>query len=167
MWIGDFVRCHTVIQMLRARFPDRPVDMLSTTLTAPLTDYMPGLRQAIVADLPRKAWPCPASSARRPPQAGKLRHRAGHAADLEVGAGAVPRRHPRAHRICRRSAVPPAQRFTFGERALPRMSIAAPRWPCRRARAAVELPAPQLEVPASEVAAWRDRAAYARKAVRS
>src|SRR5580704_3641720 len=53
MWIGDFVRCHTVIELLRARFPDRPVDMLTTTLCAPLTDYMPGLRQAIVADLPR------------------------------------------------------------------------------------------------------------------
>ena len=55
MWIGDFVRCHTVVQLLRARFPDRPVDMLTTTLCAPLTDYMPGLRQAIVADLPRKS----------------------------------------------------------------------------------------------------------------
>src|SRR5579864_3451485 len=55
MWIGDFVRCHTVIQLLRARFPDRPVDMLATTLCAPLTDYMPGLRQAIVADLPSKS----------------------------------------------------------------------------------------------------------------
>src|ERR1700685_1470009 len=54
MWIGDFVRGHTVVQLLRARFPDRPVDMLATTLCAPLTDYMPGLRQAIVADLPRK-----------------------------------------------------------------------------------------------------------------
>ena len=41
MWIGDFVRCHTVIQLLRARFPERPVDMLTTTLCAPLTDYMP------------------------------------------------------------------------------------------------------------------------------
>ena len=28
--------------------------MLSTTLCAPLADYMPGLRKAIVADLPRK-----------------------------------------------------------------------------------------------------------------
>src|SRR5579862_2282088 len=55
MWIGDFVRCHTVIQMLRSRFPERPVDMLTTTLCAPLTDYMPGLRQAIVVDLPRKS----------------------------------------------------------------------------------------------------------------
>src|SRR5580658_7957164 len=55
MWIGDFVRCHTVIQLLQTRFPGRPVDMLSSTLTAPLTDYMPGLRKAIVADLPRRS----------------------------------------------------------------------------------------------------------------
>src|SRR3984957_1882690 len=54
MWIGDFVRCHSVIQLLRARFPDRPVDMLASTLCAPLTDYMPGLRQAVVMDMPRK-----------------------------------------------------------------------------------------------------------------
>src|ERR1700690_987931 len=52
-WIGDFVRCHSVVQLLCARFPDRPVDMLATTLCAPLTDYMPGVRQAIIADLPR------------------------------------------------------------------------------------------------------------------
>src|SRR5256886_11167070 len=54
MWIGDFVRCHTVVKLLKARFPARPVDVLSTTLCAPLADYMPELRQAIVIDLPRK-----------------------------------------------------------------------------------------------------------------
>src|ERR1700726_222871 len=54
MWIGDFVRCHTVVQLLQARFPDRPVDMLSSTATAPLTDYMPGVRQAVIANLPRR-----------------------------------------------------------------------------------------------------------------
>jgi heptosyltransferase-2 len=53
MWIGDFVRGHSVVRLLKERFPDRPIDMLSTTLCAPLTDYMPGLRQAIVFDLPR------------------------------------------------------------------------------------------------------------------
>jgi heptosyltransferase II len=53
MWIGDFVRCHSVVKLLNARFPDRPVDMLATTLCAPLADYMPGLRRAIVVDLPR------------------------------------------------------------------------------------------------------------------
>src|SRR6202046_5512151 len=53
MWIGDFVRCHSVVSVLRERFPDRPVDMRAPTLCAPLADYMPGVRQAIVADLPR------------------------------------------------------------------------------------------------------------------
>src|SRR3974390_535849 len=54
-WIGDFVRGHTVIELLRSQFPERPVDMLATKLCAPLTDYMPGLRQAIVVDLPRRS----------------------------------------------------------------------------------------------------------------
>jgi heptosyltransferase-2 len=53
MWIGDFVRCHSVVKLLRTRFPNRPIDMVSSTLCAPLTDYMPGLRRAIVVDLPR------------------------------------------------------------------------------------------------------------------
>src|SRR5205085_9941545 len=57
MWIGDFVRCHTVVKLLKARFPARPVDVLSTTLCAPLADYMPELRQTIVVDLPRKRLP--------------------------------------------------------------------------------------------------------------
>jgi heptosyltransferase-2 len=54
MWIGDFVRCHSVVQVLHNRFPDRPIDMLATTLCAPLADYMPRVRKAVVADLPRR-----------------------------------------------------------------------------------------------------------------
>jgi heptosyltransferase-2 len=58
MWIGDFVRCHSVVKLLNARFPGRPVDVLTTSLCAPLLDYMPGVRKGIVCDLPRKrlAW---------------------------------------------------------------------------------------------------------------
>ena len=54
MWIGDFVRCHSVVRLLKARFPNRPVDVLTTTLCAPLLDYMPGVRKGIVWDLPRR-----------------------------------------------------------------------------------------------------------------
>src|ERR1700681_1330935 len=54
MWIGDFVRGHTVVRLLRERFPARPIDMLTTAMVAPLIDYMPGVRKGIVADLPRK-----------------------------------------------------------------------------------------------------------------
>src|ERR1700676_4549986 len=53
MWIGDFVRGHTVARVLRQRWPNRPVDLLVTSLCAPLVDYMPGVRAGIVWDLPR------------------------------------------------------------------------------------------------------------------
>lgn len=54
MWIGDFVRCHSVVRVLRERWPARPVDVLTNTLTLPLIDYMPGVRKGIISDLPRK-----------------------------------------------------------------------------------------------------------------
>src|SRR3977135_1325006 len=53
MWIGDFVRGHTVVRVLKQRWPNRPVDLLSTSLCAPLVDYMPGVRSGVVWDLPR------------------------------------------------------------------------------------------------------------------
>ncbi|MBR0826109.1 lipopolysaccharide heptosyltransferase II [Bradyrhizobium manausense] len=53
MWIGDFVRGHTVVRVLKERWPNRPVDLLTTSLCAPLVDYMPGVREGIVWDLPR------------------------------------------------------------------------------------------------------------------
>ena len=53
MWIGDFVRGHTVVRVLKQRWPNRPVDLLVTSLCAPLVDYMPGVRSGIVWDLPR------------------------------------------------------------------------------------------------------------------
>ena len=52
-WIGDYVRCHTAVLLLNARFPDRPVDMLATRRTTPLIDYMPGVRKGVICDLPR------------------------------------------------------------------------------------------------------------------
>src|SRR5262249_26659522 len=54
MWIGDFVRGHSVVKLLRARFPSRPIDVLTTAMVAPLLDYMPGIRKGVVVDLPRR-----------------------------------------------------------------------------------------------------------------
>lgn len=54
VWIGDFVRCHSVVRVLKERFPDRPIDMLASKLTAPLAAFMPGVRKAIAFDIPRK-----------------------------------------------------------------------------------------------------------------
>src|SRR3954463_12871053 len=57
MWIGDFVRCHTVVRLLRERWPQRPIDLLTSRNNAPLLDYMPGVRKGIVWDLPRRRLP--------------------------------------------------------------------------------------------------------------
>jgi len=57
VWIGDFVRSHSVVKVLRARWPERPIDFLTSTLCAPLLDYMPGVRKGIVCDLPRRRLP--------------------------------------------------------------------------------------------------------------
>ena len=86
MWIGDFVRCHSVVKLLNARFPNRPVDVLTTSLCAPLTDYMPGLRRAVVVDLPRSR---------------------------EISAGAISCRNTRTHRLFWRGPFCSAQRFAL------------------------------------------------------
>ncbi len=159
MWIGDFVRCHTVIQMLRTRFPDRPVDMLASTLCAPLTDYMPGLRQAIVMDLPRRSL----ALARQAVLAKRLK-REGYGTALIM---------PRTWKstlaaffagIPERTGFVGEARFfllndlRFGERSLPRMvdrcaALALP----PGAKLPSEWPVPKLQVAAAEAAAWRSR----------
>ena len=53
-WIGDFVRCHSVVKVLKSQDFDRPIDILTSSNNAPLLDYMPGVRKGIIWDLPRK-----------------------------------------------------------------------------------------------------------------
>jgi heptosyltransferase-2 len=159
MWIGDFVRCHTVIQLLRARFPERPVDMLATTLCAPLTDYMPGLRQAITVDLPRKSL----ALARQKTLADRLRQEA-------YGTALIMPRTWKAALAPFFAGIPERTGFVgearffllsdlrFGERGLPRMvdrcaALALP----PGADLPAQLPVPELEVPPAEITAWRIR----------
>jgi heptosyltransferase-2 len=159
MWIGDFVRCHTVIQLLTAQFPDRPVDMLSTSLTAPLTDYMPGLRKAIVADLPRRKL----ALAQQQDLAARLK-REGYGTALVMPRTWKSALAPFLARIPERIGFAGEARFfllndiRFGERTLPRMidrcaALALP----KSAKLPPDWPAPRLEVSPSEAAAWRNR----------
>jgi heptosyltransferase-2 len=157
MWIGDFVRCHTVVKLLRARFPDRPVDMLATTLCAPLADYMPGLRQAIIVDLPRSQLALTEQRA----LALRLKHE-GYGKAL-----IMPRTWKSALAaffadIPERTGFVGEARFfllndlRFGERKLPRMvdrcaALALP----PGAQQPPEWPVPELKVPPEQVAAWR------------
>src|SRR6202050_465223 len=157
MWIGDFVRCHSVVQVLRARYPGRPVDVLATTLCAPLADYMPGIRQAVVWDLPRSRLALAEQSA----LAARLKR------ESYGNALVMPRTW--------KSALAPflagiPQRTGFlgearllllndvrlGERSLPRMvdrcaMLALP----PGASQPPSWPAPQLAVPAAATGAWR------------
>lgn len=170
MWIGDFVRCHSVVKLLRARFPERPVDMLASTLCAPLTGYMPGVRRAIVVDLPRKRL---AFSEHR-----KLAERLkaeGYGAALIMPKTWKSALAPFLAGIPQRTGLVGEARFIilndlrFGQRKLPRMvdecaSLALPRGTTLPA----EWPTPELKVPPAEVAAWLSKhglAAHHRPAV--
>ena len=139
MWIGDFVRCHSVVQVAAGALP-RPAGRHAGDDAVRAADRLharpaPGHRRRSSAQAPGSGA---AASARRASQARRLWHRADHAAHLESGAGAVFRRHSRTHRFRRRGAVFPAQRL-----ALRRARLAAHGRSLRRAGAAArrQLPA--------------------------
>jgi heptosyltransferase II len=159
MWIGDFVRCHSIVQVLRTRFPGRPVDMLATTLCAPLVDYMPGLRQGIVVDLPRGRL----ALAQHSKLAGRLR-REGYGTALIMPRTWKSTLAPYLAGIPERTGFVGEARFIllndlrWGERKLPRMidrcaALALP----PGAKPPAAWPPPQLKVPVAEIAAWRGR----------
>src|SRR6202051_3453653 len=157
MWIGDFVRGHSVVRVLKQRWPNRPIALLATTLCAPLVDYMPGVRSGIVWDLPRSRL----AVARQKALAAQLRAR-NYATALVL---------PRTWK----SAIAPAlagipervgflgearfgliNRWRRGEKALPRFidknaALALP----EGAPVPPEWPVPQLIVPAGETDRWR------------
>jgi heptosyltransferase-2 len=159
MWIGDFVRCHSVVKLLKTRFPARPVDVLATTLCAPLADYMPELRQAIVADLPRGRLAVPEQRA----LAARLRGE-GYGSVLVMPRTWKAALAPFLAGIPQRIGWVGEWRFgllnelRFGERRLPRMvdRCAALALPARETPPP-EWPLPELRVPAAEVAGWRQR----------
>jgi heptosyltransferase-2 len=157
MWIGDFVRCHSVIKLLRARFPERPIDVLTTTLCAPLLDYMPGVRKGIVCDLPRKRL---AFNTHRALAARLATEHYGHALVMpRTWKSALA---PFLAGIPERTGFAGEARFglindiRFGEKKLPRMidrcgALALP----KGTALPPDWPKPELRVPQVEAAAWK------------
>jgi heptosyltransferase-2 len=126
MWIGDFVRGHSVVRVLNQRWPHRPVDLLTTTLCAPLVRAR-NYGTAIV--LPR-TW----KSAIAPALAG-IPERIGFVGEARFGL---------------------INQWRWGEKALPRFidknaALALP----DRAPLPPEWPVPQLRVPAEQVSRFR------------
>jgi heptosyltransferase-2 len=159
VWIGDFVRCHSVVKLLRAQDPERPVDMVASHLCAPLADYMPGVRQAIVADLPRRRL----GMALQWELAGKLR-------GDHYGQALIMSRKWKAALAPFLAGIPLRTGFFGevrigllndlrpGERKLPRMidqmgALALP----KGATLPAKWPLPELKVPTEELSAWRER----------
>ena len=159
MWIGDFVRCHTVVKLLRARDPSRSIDMLATGMVAPLLDYMPGVRKGIVVDLPRKRLAFGEHGA----LAKRLRAE-GYGQALIMPRTWKSALAPALAGIPVRTGFLGEGRFglindlRFGERRLPRMvdCCAALALPAAEPLPE-EWPQPELKVPATEIAAWRQR----------
>ena len=159
MWIGDFVRCHTVVKLLKQRSPGASIDMLTTSMVAPLLDYMPGVRKGIVYDLPRRRL----ALRRHWALARRLR-------EEDYGSALVMLRTwksalaPFLAGIPRRIGFVGEGRFLllnelrWGERRLERMidrcgALALP----VGSPLPSDWPAPQLVVPPAEMTAWRSR----------
>jgi len=159
VWIGDFVRCHSVVKLLRLEDPGRPVDIVSSTLCAPLADYMPGVRRAIVADLPRRRL----GFSLQFKLAAELRAE-GYGQALVMSRKWKAALAPWLAGIIRRTGffgevrVGLLNDLRFGERKLPRMidqmgALAL----AKGVPLPVEWPLPELKVPAAELESWRAR----------
>ncbi|AZO30357.1 lipopolysaccharide heptosyltransferase II [Mesorhizobium sp. M1B.F.Ca.ET.045.04.1.1] len=48
--IGDFIRCHSAIQIIAARFPGHPIDVVTSPIAAPLARLMPHVRKAWIVE---------------------------------------------------------------------------------------------------------------------
>ena len=159
MWIGDYVRCHSVVQLINARAPERPVDMLATPLTLPLIDYMPGVRKGVLSDLPRSRL----AFAKQWELAKRLRAE-------RYGTALVMPRTWKSALAPFLAGIPERTGFVgegrlillndtrWGERKLERMIdrkivLALP----KGATPPTSYPLPNLVVPSGEVAAWRAR----------
>ena len=157
MWIGDFVRGHTVVRVLKQRWPNRPVDLLTTTLCAPLVDYMPGVTQAIVWDLPRsrlalaRQWGLAAILRKRGYRTALILPRTWKSA-IAPALAAIPERIG----FVGEARFGLINQWRWGEKALPRFIDKNAALALQDgAPPPAEWPVPQLRVPPGEAARWR------------
>src|SRR6201987_2239809 len=157
MWIGDFMRGHTVVRVLKERWPNRPIDLLTTSLCAPLVDYMPGVRTGVVWDLPRsrlavaKQWGLAALVRSRGYRTALILPRTWKAAIAPALAG-IPERIGFVGEF-RFGLI---NKWRWGEKAMPRFIDKNAALGLRGGDALpTEWPVPQLKVPAGDAERWR------------
>lgn len=158
-WVGDFVRNHTLVQVLADRHPGRPIDLLTNPVCQPLGELMPLVRRTWALDAGRGQ----VQLGQRWRLARQMRWQRYGTAVVVMGslkAALVPflagiperigwlgeHRYGLINRICRRADP---QRTTIDGYALLGLTAdeAKPaRWP-----------EPHLHVPAPKIEAWKDR----------
>lgn len=159
MWIGDFVRVHSAIQLLKQRWPNRPIDLLTSSLCAPILDYLPGVRKGIVADLPRRRLPLSQYSA-----LGKRLVQEHYGTALVMPRTWKAALAPFLARIPQRTGFTGEFRFglindmRFGERKMERMidcfvALASP----KNGAFPEPYPLPRIAVPGTEIEKWLSR----------
>ncbi|HVG52309.1 MAG TPA: lipopolysaccharide heptosyltransferase II [Xanthobacteraceae bacterium] len=157
-WIGDFVRCHSVVKLLKSLDPDRPIDILASTNAAPLANYMPGLRKAIVFDIPRRQL-----ALQKNLQLAQRMRVEKYAQVLVMPGTFKAALAPALARIPKRTGLIGEWRFgvlndiRYDRKRLPRMidqcaSLALP----RGAPLPAAWPLPELVVPKAEITTWRN-----------
>jgi heptosyltransferase-2 len=145
------------VRVLKQRWPNRPIDLLATSLCSPLVDYMPGVRAGLVWDLPRsrlamaKQWGLGAELRARDYGTALVLPRTWKAAIAPALAG-IPERVG----FVGEARFGLINKWRWGEKALPRFidknaALALP----DGAPLPPEWPAPQLVVPAEEADRWR------------
>ena len=135
MWIGDFVRGHTVVRVLKQRWPNRPVDLLTTSLCAPWSI-------TCRAFAPGSSGICRAAGLRSRGSGGWRRNCAPAAMELLWSCPAPGRQRSRRHwPVSRNGWVSSAKpgsgssiRCAGARRPCPASSTRTPRWHCRPAR---------------------------------
>lgn len=157
VWIGDFVRCHSVVRVIQERAPERPVDVLSSRLCAPLLDYMPGVRKGVVFDIPRRRLALGPNI-----RLARLLRAEGYGKAIITSRKWKAALAPALAGIAERVGFVGEWRYglltdvRYGEKDLPRMIdqcavLALPRTEQRPQ----DWPLPQLVVPEGEIAEWR------------
>ena len=139
-WVGDMVMAQCLFSALKQVHPGAAIDVMAPAWAAPLVERMPEVRARIDAPFSRRKLEFFARRRLGRSLSRPLRHCLCHAGKLEVGAGAVLRRHSAPRRPSARDALRPHHRHRAaagGPQAQDGPSLLRPgarrHVPCRRA----------------------------------
>jgi heptosyltransferase II len=156
--VGDFVRCHTLVQLIRTRYPDEPIDVVARHPGIGLAPLVPEVRAGIVEhSLPgRLTWP---DRVRLVRQLRRSNYRAAYIVSRSWKAALVPCLAGIPQRVgwFGEGRVGLINDLRLGDRSFPRLAEAAAMLGLDRGACPLEpWPPPRLVVPEASKRAWRE-----------